>query len=102
MLTSPQDCTDADFRQRHERAETQADAFERVATDSAVKTFETLRQFYIGQKQAANLAGVYEGIFDDCGWPDFNDQFTSKNARKIIGMYQDAVRWHEAAKQVAA
>lgn len=101
MLTDTQDCKDADYRMRHERPETQADAFERVATDSAVKTFETLRQFYIGQKQAANLAGIYEGIFDHCGWPDFNDQFTSKNARRIISMYQDAVRWHEAARVAA-
>ena len=102
MLTSPKDCTDADYRMRHERAETQADRFEAVATDTAVRAFDAFRSLYIGQKKQHELALIFEQAFEGLGaWPDMDAGNVSANARKIMGYYGEALRWFEAARVAA-
>ena len=99
MLTDTKDCIDADYRQRHEREETQADRFEQVATDRAVQAFEALRSLYIAQKAAHELALVYEQVFEGLGaWPDMKADHVSASARRIISMYAEALRYFESAR----
>ena len=101
MLTSPQDCKDADYRMRHERAANKAEAFEEVATDRAVQAFEALRSLYIAKQIAHELALVYEQVFESTAWPDMEADHVSRSARKIINMYAEALRWFEAARVAA-
>lgn len=82
----------------HRRDETQADAFEAVATDRAVQAFDALRSLYIAQKKQHELAAAYEGVFEGLIWPDMNAWNVSKNARRIMDMYAESLRWFEAAK----
>ena len=85
----------------HRRPETQADRFEAVATDRAVKAFEALRSLYIAQKAAAELALVYEQVFEATAWPQMDAGNVSANARKIMHYYAEALRWNEAARVAA-
>lgn len=101
MLTNTQDCTAADYRMRHERPETQADAFELIATDRAVQAFEALRSLYIAQKASHELALVFEAVFETLAWPDMDADHVSAKARKIISMYAESLRWFEAGRAAA-
>lgn len=98
MLTDTQDCKDADYRMRHERAANKAEAFEEVATDRAVQAFEALRSLYIAQKASHELALVFEAVFETLAWPDMDADHVSAKARKIISMYAEALRYFEAAR----
>jgi len=98
MLTDTKDCIDANYRMRHERAESQADRFEQVATETAVRAFDALRSLYIAQKKQHELAAAYEGIFEGLTWPDMDAGSVSKNARRIISMYAESLKWFEAEK----
>jgi hypothetical protein len=101
MLTNTQDCKDADYRMRHERPDTQADAFELIATDRAVQAFDALRSLYIAQKITHELALVYEQMFEATAWPQMDAQHVSRNARRIISMYAESLRWFEAGRAAA-
>lgn len=83
------------------RSETQADRFEAVATDRAAQAFESLRSLYIAQKAAHELALVYEQVFEATAWPQMDAGNVSANARRIIAMYSEALRWFEAARTEA-
>jgi hypothetical protein len=98
MLTNTRDCIDADYRMRHERPANKAEAFEKVATDRAVKAFEALRSLYIAQKAAHELALVFEAVFETTAWPDMDADHVSAKARRIISMYAEALRYFEAAR----
>ena len=81
-----------------QNSNSQADAFEEIATDRAVQAFEALRSLYIAQKSAHEMALVYEQVFEATAWPDMQAGNVSANASKIMNYYAEALRWFEAAK----